>query len=99
MKYIQYGADGKSESLRLAETSDPVPGADDILIRVEAAGVNRPDVSQRQGNYAPPPDASPILGLEVSGQVAAVGSAVTQWQVGDPVCALVPGASAHAAIA
>ena len=69
----------------------PVPGADEVLIRVAYAGVNRPDVLQRSGNYPPPAGASPVLGLEVSGVVVAAGAGVTQWKAGDKVCALTNG--------
>ncbi len=69
----------------------PVPKANDVLIRVHAAGINRPDVLQRQGLYPPPADASPILGLEVAGEIVACGELVQRWQVGDKVCALVNG--------
>ncbi|HRO13525.1 MAG TPA: NAD(P)H-quinone oxidoreductase [Paracoccus sp. (in: a-proteobacteria)] len=69
----------------------PMPGQGQILIRVAWAGVNRPDVLQRQGSYAPPPGASDLPGLECSGHVAAVGPGVTRWQAGDAVCALLPG--------
>ncbi len=69
----------------------PVPGPGEILIRVRAAGVNRPDVLQRKGAYPPPPGASDLPGLEASGEVAAVGEAVTRWRVGDAVAALTPG--------
>jgi len=69
----------------------PVPGAGEILIRIAAAGINRPDVMQRTGNYPPPPGASDIPGLEAAGTVAAIGSDVTGWSVGDPVCALLSG--------
>jgi NADPH2:quinone reductase len=62
-----------------------------VLIRVQAAGVNRPDIAQRQGSYPPPPGASPILGLEVAGEVAVVGSSVTELKVGDRVCGLANG--------
>jgi NADPH2:quinone reductase len=91
MKFIEYGPEGTPESLRPAEGPAPKPAAGEILIEVHYAGVNRPDVLQRMGRYAPPPDASPVLGLEVAGRVAAVGAEVTQWQVGNAVCALVPG--------
>ena len=91
MKFIAYAAPGTPESLRVAEAPTPAPAAGEILIEVHYAGVNRPDVMQRQGRYAPPPGASPILGLEVAGHVAALGAEVQQWQVGDAVCALVPG--------
>jgi NADPH2:quinone reductase len=69
----------------------PEPGHGEILIRVQAAGVNRPDALQRAGAYAPPPDASDLPGLEAAGDVAAVGPGVTDWKVGDRVCALLPG--------
>lgn len=69
----------------------PQPGEGEILIRVRAAGINRPDVLQRKGAYPPPPGASDLPGLEVSGEVAAVGSGTLRWRVGDPVCALTPG--------
>lgn len=69
----------------------PTPTPGEILIRVRAAGVNRPDVAQRKGAYPPPPGASDLPGLEVSGEVAAVGEGVSRWRVGDAVCALTPG--------
>jgi NADPH:quinone reductase len=69
----------------------PRPAAGEVLIRVAAAGINRPDILQRTGNYPPPPGASPVLGLEVSGTVAALGAEVTGWHEGDAVCALVAG--------
>lgn len=69
----------------------PEPGAGEILIKVRAAGVNRPDVMQRKGAYPPPPGASDLPGLEVAGEVAALGSGVRRWRVGDAVCALTPG--------
>jgi putative PIG3 family NAD(P)H quinone oxidoreductase len=69
----------------------PEPGPGDILIRVRAAGVNRPDVLQRKGAYPPPPGASDLPGLEAAGVVAAVGPAAHRWKVGDEVCALTPG--------
>jgi len=85
------GGKGPAEALKLAEAPRPVPQPHEILIKVAAAGVNRPDIAQREGNYPPPPGASEILGLEVAGTVAEVGSAVTQWQGGERVCALLPG--------
>jgi len=69
----------------------PEPKPDEVLIRVAAVGVNRPDIAQRQGSYPPPPGASPILGLECAGEVAAIGAAVSGWSVGDKVCALTNG--------
>ena len=91
MRYVSTTTAGAPEVMHLA--TGPLPTIDDmdVLIKVEFAGVNRPDVAQRSGNYAPPPGASPIMGLEVSGTIAAVGAAVTQWRVGDAVCALTPG--------
>jgi putative PIG3 family NAD(P)H quinone oxidoreductase len=91
MKQVEYGPDGSPDSLRVATASVPVAKAGEILIEVHYAGVNGPDIVQRKGLYPPPPDASPILGLEVAGRVAALGEGVSQWQVGDLVCALVPG--------
>ena len=69
----------------------PEPGPGEILIRVHAAGVNRPDVLQRKGAYPPPPDASDLPGLEVAGEVAALGENAARWRVGDQVCALTAG--------
>jgi putative PIG3 family NAD(P)H quinone oxidoreductase len=69
----------------------PEPGDGEILIRVRAAGVNRPDVLQRQGAYPPPPGASDLPGLEVAGEVAALGAGVKRWRIGDAVCALTSG--------
>ncbi|HEY4975150.1 MAG TPA: NAD(P)H-quinone oxidoreductase [Steroidobacteraceae bacterium] len=91
MKFIEYGPPGTPDSLRVVEGAAPTAAAGEILIAVHYAGVNRPDVMQRMGRYAPPPGASPILGLEVAGHVAAIGAGVTQWRPGDAVCALVPG--------
>ncbi|TAJ37670.1 MAG: NAD(P)H-quinone oxidoreductase [Reyranella sp.] len=71
----------------------PVPKAGEILIKVATTGINRPDIAQRQGTYAPPPDASDLPGLEAAGTVAAVAAGVTGWKVGDTVCALTPGGS------
>jgi len=91
MKYIDHGAGGDADCMTLADGPAPVPGAGEILIEVACAGVNRPDVLQRSGRYPPPPGASPILGLEVAGRVAALGAGVTEWKVGDGVTALTPG--------
>jgi len=90
MKYIHFAEHGPPDVLFLAEGPTPVPGPGEVLIRVEAAGVNRPDVMQRAGKYPPPPGASPILGLEVAGTIAAAAPD-TGWNPGDRVCALVPG--------
>ncbi len=91
MTYVQANGAGGPEVLGLATGPVPVPKPDEVLIRVHAAGVNRPDVAQRQGSYPPPPGASPILGLEVAGEVVAIGDQVTAWAVGDRVCALTNG--------
>lgn len=91
MRYIATVQPGGPEVLQLLEGARPALAADEVLIRVAAAGVNRPDLLQRAGHYPPPAGASPILGLEVAGTVAVVGSAVTRWQPGDTVCALTNG--------
>src|SRR3984957_5765932 len=91
MRYISHGDGGGPEVLGFAEGPVPAIGPRDVLIQVHVAGVNRPDLLQRSGQYPPPPGASPILGLEVAGRVAALGEEVTAWKVGDEVCALAPG--------
>lgn len=91
MNYIEHGSGGTPECMHIAEGASPTPGPGQILIEVAYAGVNRPDVLQRSGRYPPPTDASPILGLEVAGRVAALGAGVTEWKVGDNVTALTPG--------
>lgn len=91
MRVIQIEKPGGPEVLRPAERVRPEPKPHEILVKVAAAGVNRPDVLQRQGLYAVPPDASDLPGLEIAGEVAACGSAVTRWKAGDKVCALTHG--------
>ncbi len=91
MTAIEISEFGGPEVLVPGKRPVPEPGHDEILIKVAAAGVNRPDVLQRLGGYAPPPGASDIPGLEVSGTVAALGAGVTRYKVGDPLCALVAG--------
>jgi NADPH2:quinone reductase len=91
MRLVNFGPEPAADSLRIVDGPTPVPSADQILIEVKFAGVNRPDILQRIGRYNPPADASPVLGLEVSGRVASVGSNVKQWKTGDQVCALVHG--------
>lgn len=91
MHHIAMEAPGGPEVLVLATGPVPRPATGEVLIRVAAAGINRPDILQRTGNYPPPPGASPILGLEVSGTVAALGAEVAGWHEGDAVCALVAG--------
>ncbi|UYL10307.1 NAD(P)H-quinone oxidoreductase [Bdellovibrio sp. SKB1291214] len=91
MKVIEMTKPGGPEVLVVAERPIPKPAENEVLIKVHAAGINRPDCAQRQGTYPPPPGASDLLGLEVSGEVVDVGSKVTQWSKGDYVCALVSG--------
>jgi putative PIG3 family NAD(P)H quinone oxidoreductase len=91
MRCVEISSPGGPDVLRLAERPDPVPKAGEVLIAVDAAGVNRPDLMQRRGLYPPPPGASDIPGLEVAGTVAAVGPEVHGWREGDAVCALVAG--------
>jgi NADPH:quinone reductase len=91
MRQIEISQPGAPEVMQIAHAPLPQPRADDVLIEVAYAGVNRPDCAQRAGTYPPPPDASPILGLEVAGRIAARGDAVHDWNVGDEVCALTPG--------
>ena len=91
MRFVATTGPGAAEVMHIATGPLPPFGENDVLIKVEYAGVNRPDILQRAGSYAPPPSASPIMGLEVSGAIAAVGAGVTQWKAGDTVCALTPG--------
>ncbi|GAB1328631.1 NAD(P)H-quinone oxidoreductase [Streptomyces sennicomposti] len=82
---------GGPEALVWDEVPDPVPGEGEVLVEVVASAVNRADILQRQGNYQPPPGASPYPGLECSGRIAALGPGVSGWAVGDEVCALLAG--------
>jgi len=91
MLAIEIRTPGGPDVLTPVERPDPVPSDGELLIAVEAAGVNRPDLLQRRGAYPPPPGASDLPGLEVAGTVAATGSGVRDWQVGDKVCALLAG--------
>lgn len=91
MTAIIIGQPGEPEVLRPQEMSLPETGAGDVLIRVHAAGVNRPDVLQRKGLYPPPKDASHIPGLEIAGEVVALGPETSRYRLGDTVCALVSG--------
>ncbi len=91
MRVVEISEPGGPEVLKIAERAVPKPGAGEILIKVAAAGVNRPDAMQRAGNYPVPPGASDLPGLEAAGTVAAVGPAVSRWKEGDQVCALLPG--------
>ena len=91
MRHVDHRPGGDADCLRLAEGPVPQPGPHDVLVRVAYAGINRPDVFQRSGSYPPPPDASPLLGLEIAGEIVALGAEVSGWKVGDQVCALTPG--------
>ncbi|MDD9348937.1 NAD(P)H-quinone oxidoreductase [Mumia sp.] len=88
MRAVVVKEPGGPEALVVVDREDPVAGPGEVVVEVVAAGVNRADVLQRQGNYAPPPGASDVLGLEVSGIVHSVGDGVTRWRTGDPVVAL-----------
>jgi putative PIG3 family NAD(P)H quinone oxidoreductase len=91
MKFIDTPSFGEPDVMKLAEGERPNIAENEVLVSVAAAGVNRPDVIQRQGNYPAPKDASPILGLEVAGEVIETGSAVKNLKVGDKVCTLTNG--------
>jgi len=91
MRAIEITEHGRPEVLKPGERPVPQPRAGEVLVRVAAAGVNRPDVLQRRGHYPVPPGASDIPGLEIAGEVAAVGVGVSTWSVGDALCALVQG--------
>lgn len=91
MKFIAFKNPGGVDQLALQTSATPQPNADEVLIKVYAAGINRPDILQRQGAYPAPADASPILGLEVAGEIITCGANVKRWRVGDKVCALVNG--------
>lgn len=91
MKCVEIREPGGPDVLILAERNVPVAGAGEILVKVASAGVNRPDVIQRKGLYPPPPGASDLLGLEISGEVVARGEGVANLSVGDQICALTNG--------
>ena len=91
MTVIEVPAFGPPSILTTGERPVPSPAPGEVLVKVVAAGVNRADAMQRAGNYPPPPGASDVLGLEISGTVASVGAGVSEWMVGDSVCALVTG--------
>src|SRR2546428_12932008 len=83
MRQIEYGSGGGPDAMRIVEVERPRPAPGQILIEVHYAGVNGPDLMQRQGHYPPPPGASPVLGLEVAGRVTETGAQVTEWEVRD----------------
>ncbi|MDD9920951.1 MAG: NAD(P)H-quinone oxidoreductase [Boseongicola sp.] len=91
MRAVEISESGGPEVLKLCERPVPKPGPGEVLLRVSHAGVNRPDALQRAGNYAPPPDASDLPGLEAAGHIAAMGPGVQDWKEGDAVTALLPG--------
>lgn len=91
MRAIQLTGRGGAEVLQLTERALPMPGPEDVLIKVHAAGLNRADLNHRNGHYTPGKDQSDLLGLEVAGEIVACGSAVTLWQPGQRVCAWCPG--------
>ena len=91
MRAVEITEFGKPEVLRIGERPVPQPKPGEVLVRVAAAGVNRPDVLQRMGHYPVPPGASDIPGLEIAGEVVALGDGVSKWNLGDELCALVQG--------
>jgi NADPH2:quinone reductase len=91
MTAIEISTPGGPDALKPKSVPRPRPGSGQILVKVAAAGVNRPDLMQRAGAYPPPPGHSPLPGLEIAGEVAALGEGVTRWKQGDQVCALVNG--------
>jgi len=91
MHFVDHGTGGGPEVLKPGTCATPMPKAGEVLVKVAFAGVNRPDCLQRSGRYPPPPGASSIVGLEVSGEVVALGEGVTQWRLGDKLCALTNG--------
>ncbi len=91
MRFVDLPSFGEPDVMVFATGPLPTPRAGEILVKVQAAGINRPDVAQRQGAYPPPKDASPVLGLEIAGEVVALGDGVSEFAVGDHVCALANG--------
>ena len=91
MTVVEIAAPGGPEQLKTAVRPVPQPGNDEVLVRVEAAGINRPDVMQRQGRYPPPPGASDLPGMEIAGEIVALGPNVSGLKVGDKIASLLPG--------
>src|SRR5512146_1092866 len=91
MRHVAMSSPGGPEVLATVAAPVPTPGRGEVLIRVLAAGVNRPDIAQRKGLYPPPPGASPILGLEVAGEIVAADAEATAFEIGNRVCALANG--------
>src|SRR5258708_4620743 len=91
MTVVEIASPGGPEQLKTAVRPIPQPGEGEVLVRVEAAGVNRPDVMQRQGRYPPPPGASDLPGMEIAAEVVALGAGVAHLAVGDRGTSLLPG--------
>src|SRR5712692_4925886 len=91
MNVVEIAAPGGPEQLKPAVRPVPRPGKGEVLVRVAAAGVNRPDVMQRQGRYPPPPGASDLPGMEIAGEIVALGPKVAGVSVGDKITSLLPG--------
>src|ERR1700761_4291176 len=91
MKAIEIQSPGRDYRLVLGEKPRPSPGPGEVLITVQAAGLNNADLLQARGAYPPPPGASDTLGMEVSGTIVETGGGVSDWKTGDAVCALLPG--------
>lgn len=91
MRYVDFSAGPSVDDLVIAECERPPISPDEVLVKVQAFGVNRADTLQRQGKYPPPPGESKILGLEVSGEIVALGGETSEWEIGDSVCGLVAG--------
>jgi len=91
MQYVDHGSGGGADCMQVKQGPLPQLKPGEVLVEVAYAGVNRPDVLQRAGKYPPPPGASPVLGLEVAGKIVAKADDVTQWSIGDTVCALTSG--------
>jgi len=91
MQAVIFDFPGEPEVLKLGEFKKPLPANNELLVKVEAAGINRADTLQRRGKYPPPKGASQILGLEIAGTVAEIGNNVSKWNVGDKVFGLIPG--------
>lgn len=91
MRYVHAAGAGGAELLSLREMPLPQPKPGEVLVRVLAAGINRPDIAQRKGTYPPPADASPVMGLEIAGEIVAAGTLANRWKPGDYVCALANG--------
>lgn len=91
MRAIEISVPGGPDALALGTRPIPTPGAGEVLVKVSAAGINRPDILQRRGLYPPPPGVSDVPGLEIAGSIVAIGHGVSEWRIGEQVCALVSG--------